>query len=423
MRLSILCISLILGVFGQNEEVDEDIRKKIEEIFPMTNNNFSPDLEEVTESTNGSYGAIEQCGEGSTRGLKRCVVYNKCDPKTNTIVEEDVTYGGGIIDIRFGKRECEELLDVCCKINPNTPTPDPVTPVAPVTPEPVTTPPIVKPSFCGIRNPKGIDFTITGNYNNEAEYGEFPWMVAILNKNYVLQGLDKPLVCGGSLITPNVVLTGAHCVYRNKSFDLTVRAGEWDTQTTKERLPYQERNVNQIIVHEEFVPGILHNDVALLILEEAVNKADHIGTICLPPQNAKINSKNCFVTGWGQKDFGKKGKFQSILKKVELPTIDKRICQDALRTTRLTSKFSLHSSFMCAGGEEGKDACTGDGGSPLVCPDPTNAQRYVQVGTVAWGIGCGTLNIPGVYGDVAQFRNWIDQKLQRLSINSAPYTV
>ncbi|XP_072376218.1 phenoloxidase-activating factor 2-like isoform X3 [Diabrotica undecimpunctata] len=420
MRLSILCLSLILGVFGQIEQIDENNRKRIEELLPMTTNTFSQDMEEVTESTNGSYGAIEQCGEGSTGGLKRCVEYSKCDPKTNTIVEEDITYGGGNIDIRSGKRECEGTLDVCCKINPNAPTPNPVTPV---TPEPVTTPPIVKPSFCGIRNPKGIDFTITGNYNNEAEYGEFPWMVAILNKNYVLQGLDKPLVCGGSLITPNVVLTGAHCVYRNKSFDLTVRAGEWDTQTTKERLPYQERNVNQIIVHEEFVPGILHNDVALLILEEAVNKADHIGTICLPPQNAKINSKNCFVTGWGQKDFGKKGKFQSILKKVELPTIDKRICQDALRTTRLTSKFSLHSSFMCAGGEEGKDACTGDGGSPLVCPDPTNAQRYVQVGTVAWGIGCGTLNIPGVYGDVAQFRNWIDQKLQRLSINSAPYTV
>ncbi|XP_028128366.1 phenoloxidase-activating factor 2 isoform X2 [Diabrotica virgifera virgifera] len=423
MRLSILCISLIIGVFGQNEEIiDEDTRKKIDEIFPMSNNNFPTDLEEVTESTNGSYTAIEQCGEGSTRGLKRCVVYSKCDPKTNTIVEEDVTYGFGQIDIRFGKKPCEDTLDVCCKINPNTPTPDPVSPT-PVTPEPVTTPPIVKPSFCGIRNPKGIDFTITGNHDNEAEYGEFPWMVAILNKNYLLQGLDKPLACGGSLITPNVVLTGAHCVYRNKTFDLTVRAGEWDTQTTKERLPYQERNVNQIIFHEEFVPGILHNDVALLILDEAVNKADHIGTICLPPQNLKINSKNCFVTGWGQKDFGRKGKFQAILKKIELPTIDKRICQDALRTTRLGPKFGLHSSFMCAGGEEGKDACTGDGGSPLVCPDPSHPERYVQVGTVAWGIGCGTLNVPGVYADVAQFRNWIDQKLRRLSISMAPYTV
>jgi hypothetical protein len=34
-------------------------------------------------------------------------------------------------------------------------------------------------------------------------------------------------------------------------------------------------------------------------------------------------------------------------------------CQDKLKTTRLGSQFQLNpTSFICAGGEEGYDACT-----------------------------------------------------------------
>lgn len=46
-----------------------------------------------------------------------------------------------------------------------------------------------------------------------------------------------------------------------------------------------------------------------------------------------------------------------ILKKVELPLVDRSRCLDALRTTRLGRHFVLHESFRCAGGEEGKDTC------------------------------------------------------------------
>lgn len=65
----------------------------------------------------------------------------------------------------------------------------------------------------------------------------------------------------------------------------------------------------------------------------------------------------------------------------------------------------------------------GDGGSPLVCPDSRNLGRFVQSGIVSWGIGCGEENIPGVYANVAKFRNWIDDKLSRLNINSNYYTI
>lgn len=143
------------------------------------------------------------------------------------------------------------MLDVCCASDR-------------ITGEAIT-PPVPPPSSisgggvdktangCGIRNVNGIDFKLTGNVNGEAGFGEFPWTVAILGQAECL--------CGASLIHPQVVLTGAHCVFNLTQNDIRIRAGEWDTQTTKERLPFQERNVQAIITHPEFNTKSLANDI------------------------------------------------------------------------------------------------------------------------------------------------------------------
>ena len=61
--------------------------------------------------------------------------------------------------------------------------------------------------------------------------------------------------------------------------------------------------------------------------------------------------------------------------------------------------------MFCAGllGEGGKDACQGDSGGPVLLNDEI-------VGATSWGIGCAYPNYPGVYTDVAMFRNWIDEQ-------------
>lgn len=65
----------------------------------------------------------------------------------------------------------------------------------------------------------------------------------------------------------------------------------------------------------------------------------------------------CKVAGWGKDEFN--GNYQNIIKEVEVPVLSGADCQTKLRNTRLGSSFTLDTnSFICAGGEAGKDACT-----------------------------------------------------------------
>ena len=52
---------------------------------------------------------------------------------------------------------------------------------------------------------------------------------------------------------------------------------------------------------------------------------------------------------------------------MDVPVLLDFDCERKLKQTRLGADFSLHPGFLCAGGEEGKDACKGDGGGPLAC--------------------------------------------------------
>lgn len=97
---------------------------------------------------------------------------------------------------------------------------------------------------------------------------------------------------------------------------------------------------------------------------------------------------NCI--SWGKDQFGKAGVYSVMLKKVPLPIVPHSTCQQKLRQTRLSQKFNLHSTFICAGGVPGTDTCEGDGGAPLHCLDNNNSGRFVQTGIV---VSIGSISI------------------------------
>ncbi|KAL5292020.1 CLIPA10 family protein [Megaselia abdita] len=259
---------------------------------------------------------------------------------------------------------------------------------------------------CGTRNAHGI----TGRIKNpvyvdgDAEFGEYPWHAGILKKD----PKESVYVCGGTLIDAQHIITAAHCIKSYQGFDLRVRLGEWDVNHDVEFFPYIERDVISVHVHPEYYAGTLDNDLAILKIDSPVDfqKNPHISAACLPDKFSDFTGARCWTTGWGKDAFGEFGKYQNILKEVDVPIIGHGQCQQQLRQTRLGYSYNLNPGFLCAGGEEGKDACKGDGGGPLVCE---RNGAWNVVGVVSWGIGCGQVNVPGVYVRVAHYLDWIHQ--------------
>ncbi|XP_060802516.1 uncharacterized protein LOC106134916 isoform X1 [Amyelois transitella] len=259
---------------------------------------------------------------------------------------------------------------------------------------------------CGIRHSQGINGRIkTPSYvDGESEFGEYPWQAAILKKD----PKESVYVCGGTLIDGLHIMTAAHCIKSYKGIELRVRLGEWDVNRDVEFYPYIERDVISVHVHPLYYAGTLDNDLAILKLDHPVEwtKYPHISPACLPDKYTDYAGQRCWTTGWGKDAFGDYGKYQNTLKEVDVPILSHGQCQQQLRQTRLGYNYELNQGFLCAGGEEGKDACKGDGGGPLVCE---RGGTWQLVGVVSWGIGCGQVGVPGVYVKVAHYLDWISQ--------------
>lgn len=249
----------------------------------------------------------------------------------------------------------------------------------------------------------------------------YPWM-AVVRYNEGGRIFDG---CGGSLINERYVLTAAHCIKPRSSRKLhSVILGEHtkgqevdcevyylgDTVDRDCADTVEEYSIESSEFHSDYNRPKYNNDIGLIRLDRNVIMKDHIQPICLPV-TADLQKQifdKYILTGWGTTE---NGTASDILLKAFLPRVDNRDCQQILTRKRLN--IQLGSKQMCAGGKGLVDACKGDSGGPLGTFANHQGTRFVQYGIVTTGIGsCGQNSVPGVYSRVADYMDWILEKMQ-----------
>uniref|UniRef100_A0A6P4EAT8 Brachyurin n=1 Tax=Drosophila rhopaloa TaxID=1041015 RepID=A0A6P4EAT8_DRORH len=232
-----------------------------------------------------------------------------------------------------------------------------------------------------------------------ATRGMFPHQVGLVIQ---LSGSDQVL-CGGSLITLQFVLTAAHCLTDGIGAKIYLGATRFaDMQDTAQEF---------VVTHRDFIvhPGYLgfggYNDLALIRLPRKVATSDRVQPIELAGEFMHRNfleGQVVTLSGWGSLGDAA-GNDTRLLQYLDVEVIFQERCICYFLPGLVSQRRHL-----CTDGRDRRGACNGDSGGPLVY-QWRNDSYLIGVTSFGSAEGC-EVGAPTVYARITTYLPWIRQQ-------------
>ncbi|XP_047994800.1 trypsin delta-like [Leguminivora glycinivorella] len=201
----------------------------------------------------------------------------------------------------------------------------------------------------------------------------------------------SPQVCGGSILTQNIILTAGHC-FENcsiKGKQIIAFAG---SENTDEMLVSDD--INKFRIHEDYDTKGLFNDIAIGYLKSDLPLGDTMKRIIIGKSFPGVTMAK--IAGWGAVDEGTMQQTQKL----------KMVTQILQPFTACLEVIKLREGMMCAMNSARNHPSHGDSGSALI------SKNSQQIGLVSFR----TPNRKEVviYTNVSYYYNWIEEQTRHL---------